>query len=65
MRTVVLASRNPDKVRELMQLFAGMDFQVASSADYPGLPEVIEDGTTIRGNAQLGQFQRRVVAPVD
>jgi len=52
MRTVVLASRNADKVRELKQLFAGMDFEVVSSADFPGLPEVIEDGTTTRGNAR-------------
>jgi non-canonical purine NTP pyrophosphatase (RdgB/HAM1 family) len=52
MRKVVLASRNEDKVRELRQLFTGLDFEVVSSADYPGLPEVIEDGTTIAGNAR-------------
>ena len=52
MRKVVLASRNEDKVRELKQLFAGLDFEVVSSSDYPGLPEVIEDGTTIAGNAR-------------
>ncbi len=50
-RKVVLASRNADKVRELKEVFAGMPFEVVSSADYPGLPEVIEDGTTILGNA--------------
>lgn len=52
MRKVVLASRNEDKVRELRQLFTGLDFEVVSSADYPGLPDVIEDGTTIAGNAR-------------
>jgi non-canonical purine NTP pyrophosphatase (RdgB/HAM1 family) len=51
MRKVVLASRNRDKVRELLQVFEGMPFQVVSAEDYPGLPEVIEDGTTIEGNA--------------
>jgi len=50
-RKVVLASRNPDKVRELKEVFAGMPFAVVSATDYPGLPEVIEDGTTILGNA--------------
>jgi non-canonical purine NTP pyrophosphatase (RdgB/HAM1 family) len=50
-RKVVLASRNEDKVRELKQVFEGMPFEVVSSADYPGLPDVIEDGTTILGNA--------------
>lgn len=51
-RKVVLASRNKDKVEEMQQLFAGLDFDVLSSADFPGLPEVIEDGTTILGNAR-------------
>ncbi len=51
MRKVVLASRNQDKVRELKQVFAGMPFTVVSAADFSGLPEVIEDGTTILGNA--------------
>ncbi len=51
MRKVVLASRNEDKVRELKQVFEGMPFAVLSAWDFPGLPEVIEDGTTILGNA--------------
>jgi non-canonical purine NTP pyrophosphatase (RdgB/HAM1 family) len=52
MRKVVLASRNEDKVRELKQMVEGLGFEVASAADYPGLPEIIEDGTTIDGNAR-------------
>ncbi len=51
-RKLVLASRNKDKVLELQQLFAGLDFDVLSSDDFPGLPDVIEDGTTIVGNAR-------------
>lgn len=51
LRTVVIASRNADKMRELRELFAGLPFEVRSAADYPGLPDVIEDGTTILGNA--------------
>ena len=50
-RKVVLASRNADKVRELKEVFAGMPFEMVSAESYPGLPEVIEDGTTILGNA--------------
>ena len=50
-RTVVLASRNPDKLRELRQIVAGLPLKVVSSEDFPGLPEVIEDGTTALGNA--------------
>jgi len=50
-RLIVLASRNQDKVREMRQLVAGLPFTVASSLDYPGLPDIIEDGTTPLGNA--------------
>ena len=50
-RKVVLASRNEDKVRELRQVFEDMPFDVRSASEFPGLPEVIEDGTTILGNA--------------
>lgn len=50
-RTVVLASRNEDKLRELRQICEGLPLRIVSSADYPGLPEAIEDGTTALGNA--------------
>jgi inosine/xanthosine triphosphate pyrophosphatase family protein len=50
-RRIVLASHNEDKIRELGELCAGLPFEVASVLDYPGLPEVIEDGTTVEGNA--------------
>ncbi len=50
-RVVVIASRNADKVRELREIFADLPFDIRSAADYPGLPDVIEDGTTILGNA--------------
>ncbi len=51
-RKVVLASRNPDKIRELQELLADSPFTVVGAGEYPGLPEVIEDGTTILGNAR-------------
>lgn len=50
-RTVVLASRNRDKLRELREICAALPLNVVSSLDFPGLPEVIEDGTTALGNA--------------
>lgn len=50
-RIIVLASRNQDKLRELQQICADLPFEVRAAADYPGLPEVIEDGTTALGNA--------------
>jgi non-canonical purine NTP pyrophosphatase (RdgB/HAM1 family) len=50
-RRIVLASRNKDKLRELRQLCFDLPFEVVSALDYDGLPEVIEDGTTLLGNA--------------
>jgi non-canonical purine NTP pyrophosphatase (RdgB/HAM1 family) len=50
-RKIVLASRNEDKLREMRQLSVDLPFEIVSSLDYPGLPEVIEDGTTVLGNA--------------
>ncbi len=50
-RRIVLASRNADKLREMRELCAGLPFEIVSALDYPGLPEVVEDGTTALGNA--------------
>jgi inosine/xanthosine triphosphate pyrophosphatase family protein len=50
-RKIVLASRNRDKIREMQELCQGLPFEVGSSLDYPGLPDVIEDGTSEVGNA--------------
>jgi inosine/xanthosine triphosphate pyrophosphatase family protein len=61
-RKIVLASRNQDKLRELREVCAAAGigaggeydspFEIVPSTDYPGLPEVVEDGTTVRGNAE-------------
>ncbi len=50
-RRIVIASRNRDKIREMTELCEGMPFEVTSAEDFPGLPDVIEDGTTAQGNA--------------
>jgi non-canonical purine NTP pyrophosphatase (RdgB/HAM1 family) len=50
-RKIVLASRNVDKVRELQEICTDLPFEVVPAADYDGLPDVVEDGTTCEGNA--------------
>jgi len=50
-RKVVLASRNRDKLGELAELMEGLPFDVVSALDYSGMPDVVEDGVTIMGNA--------------
>lgn len=48
---IVLATHNEGKVRELRQLLSGSGFDVVSLANYPDVPEVIEDGDTFEANA--------------
>jgi len=48
---LVLATRNPGKIRELASLLAPLDIEVVSMAEYPCLPEIVEDGATFTENA--------------
>jgi XTP/dITP diphosphohydrolase len=51
-RRIVLATRNPDKVREMAALFGELPVSAVVSVDeVADLPEVIEDGETLRENA--------------
>ena len=51
MNTLVLATRNQHKVEEIQALLAELPMTFLSLADFPDLPEVVEDGTTCRENA--------------
>lgn len=51
MDTIVLASRNPDKIEELRVALASFDIVLKSALDFPGLREVEEDRQTLEGNA--------------
>lgn len=48
---LVLATRNKGKVKELQELLAGAGVEVVSLADFPDVPEVVEDGDTFQANA--------------
>lgn len=56
---LVLATRNAGKVRELVSLLGPLGVEVASLADYAGLPDIPEDGETFEANAV---FKAREVA---
>ena len=43
-RVLVLATGNPDKVRELSAMADGLPVDIRSLADFPGFPQVVEDG---------------------
>jgi len=48
---VVLATRNQHKVQEIQALLADLPIHLLSLADFPDLPDVIEDGSTCQENA--------------
>lgn len=51
-RTIVLATQNRDKVRELAALFIDLPVErIIAAVDLPGAPDVIEDGATLEANA--------------
>jgi len=49
--TLVMASRNPGKIRELEALLPDSGVKLLSLADFPGLPEIPEEGDTFADNA--------------
>jgi XTP/dITP diphosphohydrolase len=48
---ILLATRNPDKVRELAVLLGDLGIRIRTLADFPAAPEVEEDGATCEANA--------------
>ncbi len=48
---LVLATRNPDKGRELQGLLADLGIRIRTMAEFPSAPDVVEDGETCRENA--------------
>ena len=48
---IVLATRNKDKIREIKQALKGLNIDVLMLDQFPDVPEVIEDGATIKANA--------------
>jgi XTP/dITP diphosphohydrolase len=51
MKELLVASGNKGKLREFGELLKGMVDTILSPADFPGLPEVEEDGATFEANA--------------
>lgn len=49
--TLVMATRNPGKVREMADLLRDLEVRLLSLADFPELPEIPEAGATFAENA--------------
>ena len=50
-KELVLATRNPDKGRELAALLGDAGITIRTLAEFPDAPEVVEDGETCEANA--------------
>ncbi len=66
MITVLLATRNPKKAKELRQLVRGMPVRFVSLNRFPDIPPVREDGATFRANAvkKAVETSRHTILPV-
>ena len=43
---ILLATRNPDKVKELTALLGDLEIRIRTPAEFPAAPDVEEDGVT-------------------
>lgn len=51
MKRIVVATTNRGKLREIEEFLAPLGLSVASLAEYPGFPEIEEDGASFEENA--------------
>ena len=51
MSPVILATRNPGKVREIVAIYAPLELELRPLADYSEIPQMREEGTTYADNA--------------
>jgi XTP/dITP diphosphohydrolase len=49
--TVVLATRNPGKIREIGAILSGLPIDLIALDRFPGIRQVVEDGATFEENA--------------
>lgn len=51
MMKIIIATKNRHKIEEIRQEWKGLGIELLSMADYPDLPEVVEDGKTFHENS--------------
>lgn len=51
MKKLVVATKNRGKLLEIAELLHDQDIMLYSLADFPGMPDVVEDGSTFEENA--------------
>lgn len=53
MQKIVIATKNPGKVREMAAALSALPFEVVSLAEFGDLPDAVEDGQTFAENARI------------
>ena len=51
METLLVATRNRDKLREIRAALAALDLELIGADEIEGLPKIVEDAGTLEGNA--------------
>lgn len=51
MNRLLIATHNPDKVKEIRGILAGLDIALVTLEDYPAVQPTVEDADTLEGNA--------------
>lgn len=51
MKQLVIATHNRDKFREMSEALSGIGWEILPAFGFPGVPEVVEDGTTLEENS--------------
>jgi len=49
--TIVLATKNEDKIREIKEILSDLPVELKTMADFPEMPDVEETGATLKENA--------------
>lgn len=53
MKKIVIASKNLDKVKEMRLILQTLPIEILSLADFPDMPDAVEDGATFEENALI------------
>ena len=53
MKKIVIASKNLDKVKEMRLVLQTLPIEILSLADFPDMPDAVEDGATFEENALI------------
>ena len=51
MKKLIIATQNKNKYKEMREALSGLGWEILPGFEFPGIPEVVEDGTTLEENS--------------